>query len=143
MRNSHTWVKPCEIESKVLISGDFTPVRSHKLTNSFATSENFVLGFDLVVHGVAHGWRTTCTLEMLTQSAFPLCGPIQGVQKLHVRLGKKSGWSHGCDPPTHLPLGTSTHIEIRDVGGTFSVSFNGVVQCTTDYTGQVLPARTD
>ena len=82
MRNSHMWVKPCESESesKVLISGDFTPVRSHKLTNSFATSENFVLGFDLVVHGVAHGWRTTCTLEMLTQSAFPLCGPIQGVQ---------------------------------------------------------------
>ena len=60
-----------------------------------------------------------------------------------MRLGKKSGWSHGCDPPTHLPLGTSTHIEIRDVGGTFSVSFNGMVQCTTVFTGQVLPARTD
>ena len=63
--------------------------------------------------------------------------------KLYVRLGKKSGWSHGCDPPIHLPLGTSTHIEIRDVGGTFSVSFNGMVQCTTDYTDQVWPARTD
>ena len=55
MRSSHMWVKPCKSESKVLISGDFTPVRSHKLTNSFATSEDFVLGFDLVVHGVAHG----------------------------------------------------------------------------------------
>ena len=31
-----------------------------------------------------------------------------------------------------VPLGTSTHIEIRGIGGTFSVSFNGVVQCTTD-----------
>ena len=33
-------------------------------------------------------------------------------------------------PTDPLPLGTSTHIEIRDVGGTFSVSFNGMVQCT-------------
>ena len=41
-----------------------------------------------------------------------------------------------------LTLGKSTHIEIRDVGGsTFSVSFNGVVQCTIDYTGHVF-ART-
>ena len=62
---------------------------------------------------------------------------------MYVRLGKQSGWSHGCDPPTYLPFGTSTHIEIRDVGGTFSVSFNGMVQCTTVFTGPVLPARTD
>ena len=42
-----------------------------------------------------------------------------------------------------LTLGKSTHIKIRDVGGTFSSSFNGVVQCTIDYSGHVLPARTD
>ena len=34
-----------------------------------------------------------------------------------------------------------TRIEIRDVGFTFSFSFNGVAQCTTD-TGHVLHART-
>ena len=33
--------------------------------------------------------------------------------------------------------------EIRDVVGTFSFSFNGVAQCTIDYTGHVLHARTD
>ena len=38
-----------------------------------------------------------------------------------------------------LTLGKSTHIEIRDVLGTFFVSFNGVVQCTIDYIGHVLP----
>ena len=62
---------------------------------------------------------------------------------LHVRMSKKSSWNHGCDPPSHVPLGKSTHFEIRDVGGTFSVSFNGVVQCTIDYTCHVLHARTD
>ena len=49
-------------------------------------------------------------------------------------------WLRPTDP---LPLGTSTHIEFRDVGSTFSVSFNGMVQCTPVFTGQVLPARTD
>ena len=63
--------------------------------------------------------------------------------RLHVRMSKKSGWNHGCDPPSRVPLGKSTHIEIRDVGGTFSFSFNGVLQCTIDYTGHVLHARTD
>ena len=37
----------------------------------------------------------------------------------HVRVSKKSGWNHGCDPPSQVPLGKSTHIEIRDVGSTF------------------------
>ena len=62
---------------------------------------------------------------------------------LHVRVSKKSGWNHGCDPPSQVLLGKSTHIEIRDVVGTFCVSYNGVVQCTKDYTGHVLHARTD
>ena len=39
--------------------------------------------------------------------------------------------------------GKNTHIEIRDVVGTFFVSFNGVVQCTIDCSGHVLPTRTD
>ena len=39
--------------------------------------------------------------------------------------------------------GTNTHIEIRDVGGTFFISFNGVVQCSMDYSGHVLSTRTD
>ena len=47
----------------------------------------------------------------------------------------------GCDPQSQVPLGKSTHIEIRDVGDTFSMSFNGEVQCTTDCAGHVLPAR--
>ena len=41
-----------------------------------------------------------------------------------------------------LTLGKNTHIEIRDVGDTFSFSFNGVVHCTIDYSGHVLPTRT-
>ena len=36
-----------------------------------------------------------------------------------------------------------THIEIRDVVGTFFVMFNRVVECTIHYTGHVLHARTD
>jgi hypothetical protein len=143
MRSSHMWVKPCESESKVLISGDFTPVRSHKLTNSFATSENFVLGFDLVVHGVANGWRNILHFGNANTERIPAVWTYSRSSKLHVRMGKKHGWNHGCDPPSQVPLGKSTHIEIRDVGGTFSVSFNGVVQCTVDYTGKVLSARTD
>ena len=39
--------------------------------------------------------------------------------------------------------GKNTHVEIRDVGGTFFVSFNEEVQCTIDYTGHVLPALTE
>ena len=58
-------------------------------------------------------------------------------------MSKKSGWNHRCSPPSQVLLGKSTHIEIRDVGGTFFVSFNVVVQCTIDCTGHVLPARTD
>ena len=38
-----------------------------------------------------------------------------------VRMSKKSGWNHGCDPPSQVPLGKSTHIAIRDVVGTFFV----------------------
>ena len=56
---------------------------------------------------------------------------------------KKSNWNHGCDPPSQVLLGKNTHVEIRDVGGTFFVSFNGVVQCTIDSTGHVLHARAD
>ena len=37
----------------------------------------------------------------------------------------------------------STHIEIRDVVGTFFVMFSRVVECTMRYTGHVLHARTD
>ena len=43
-----------------------------------------------------------------------------------------------------MPLGKSTHIEIRDVGGTFFISFNGVVQCVRFFFfGHVLHAHTD
>ena len=79
--------------------------------------------------------------------ALPLSGPIQGVKKNCMCDWARS--QAGATAATHRPtcrLGTSTHIEIRDVGGTFSVSFNGMVQCTTVFfffTGQVLPARTD
>jgi hypothetical protein len=143
MRSSRMWVKPCESESKVLISGDFTPVRSHKITNSFDTRENFVVGFDLVVHGVAHGWRNILHFGTSNAERIPAVWTYSQSSRLHVRMATKSSWNHGCDPPSKVPLGQSTHIEIRVAGGTFSVSFNGVVQCTTDYTGHVLPARTD
>ena len=63
--------------------------------------------------------------------------------RLHVRMSKKSSWNHGCDSPSQVPLGKNTHIEIRDVVGTFFASFNGVVQCTIDCTGHVLHARID
>ena len=63
--------------------------------------------------------------------------------RLHVRMSKKSGWNHGCDLPSRVPLKKSTHIEIRDVVCTFFVSFNGEVQRTMDFFGHVLPARTD
>ena len=53
---------------------------------------------------------------------FPLCGPIYGVQDCTCEC-----------PRSQAGLGKSTHIEIRDVRGTFFVSFNGVVQCTIDY----------
>ena len=46
-------------------------------------------------------------------------------------------------PRSQAGAGKSTHIEIRDVGGMFFVSFNRVVQCTIDYTCHVLHARTD
>ena len=42
-----------------------------------------------------------------------------------------------------LIFGKSTHVEVREVVGTFFVSFNGVVQCTIDCTGHVLDARAD
>ena len=58
-------------------------------------------------------------------------------------MSKKSSWNHGCDPPSQVPLGKNTHIEICGVGGTFCFSFNGVVQCTVDDTGHVLYARSD
>ena len=46
-------------------------------------------------------------------------------------------------PTDPLPLVTSTHIEIRDVESTLSVSFNGMMQCTPVFTGRMLLARTD
>ena len=52
--------------------------------------------------------------------------------RLHMRMCEKSGWNHDCDLPSRVPLGKSTHIEIRDVVGTFFVSFNGEVQCMHD-----------
>ena len=36
-----------------------------------------------------------------------------------------------------------THNEIHDVDGSFFVTFNGLLQCTMDYTDHVLHARTD
>ena len=101
-----------------------------------------MLGFDLVVHGVAHGWRTTCTLEVLTQTHSCCVDPFKEFITA-CAIGQEVRLEPRLRPTDPLPLGTSTHIEIRDVGGTFSVSFNGMVQCTTVFTGQVLPARTD
>ena len=63
---------------------------------------------------------------------FPLFGPIQGVQDCTCEC-----------PRSQAGTGKSTHVEIRDVGGTFFVSSNGVVQCRTDYSGHVLHARID
>ena len=58
-----------------------------------------------------------------------------------MRLGKKSGWSHGCDPLTHCRLGRA--LTLRFV--TLAVrSLSRVTEwCTPVFTGQVLPARTD
>ena len=50
---------------------------------------------------------------------------------LHV---KRSGEWLNMESRNLVP-GRAPHIEIRDVVGTFFVSFNGVVQCTIDYTG--------
>ena len=58
--------------------------------------------------------------------------PIQGVQDC----------TCAC-PRSQAGTGKSTHIEIRDAGGTFSVSFNGVERNTIHYIGYVLHARTD
>ena len=144
MRNSHMWVKPCESECKVLISGDFIPVRSHKLTNSFATSENFVLGFDLVVHGVAHGWRNILHFGNVNTEHIPDVWTHSRSSKAACANGQEVRLEPRLRSTVpNWPLGKSSRIEIRDVGGTFSVSFNGVVQCTTDFSGQVLLARTD
>ena len=63
--------------------------------------------------------------------------------KLHVRMSKKSSRNHRCDLPLRVPLGKSTHVEIRNVRVTCFVSFNGEVQCTIDYTRHVLHARID
>ena len=137
MRSSHMWVKPCESESKVLIAGDFTPVSASQQAKTLCWASTW---WSTVSH-MAGG--TSCTLEMLTRSAFPLCGPIQEVQNCMCEWARSQA---GTTAAIHRPrcrFWKSTRIEIRDVGGTFSVSFNGVVQCTTDYTGQVLPARTD
>ena len=82
-------------------------------------------------------------LEMFLRSAFPLCGPIQGVQNCMCEWARSQAGTTAAIHRPHCRFGKSTRIEIRDVGGTFSVSFNGVVQCTTDCIGQVLPARTD
>ena len=86
-----------------------------------------------------------CTVQSDTSQFedIPAVWTYSRSSRLHVWMSKKSGWNHGCDPPSQVPLGKSTHIEIRDVGGTFSVSFNGEVQCTIDDTGHVLHARTD
>ena len=46
--------------------------------------------------------------------------------RLHVRMSKKSSLNHGCDPSSQVLLGKSTHIENRDVGGTF-VLWSGTV----------------
>ena len=60
-----------------------------------------------------------------------------------MRLGKKSGWSHGCDPPTHCRLGRAltlsfVTLEVR--------SLSRLTEwCSARqffFTGQVLPART-
>ena len=52
--------------------------------------------------------------------------------------------NQGCEcPRSQAGTGKSAHIEIRDVVGTFSFSFNGEAQCTIDFTGHVLHARTD
>ena len=42
-----------------------------------------------------------------------------------------------------IPPLFNTHNEIQDVDGTFFVTFNGLLQCTMDYTDHVLHARTD
>ena len=90
-----------------------------------------------------HRWKTvvaywTATLwDSLSKSVEDIPGVwiYSRSSRLHVRMSKKSNWNYGCDPPSQVPFGKSTHMEIHDVGRAFFVSFNGVVQCTVDYTG--------
>ena len=135
MRNSHMWVKPCEGESKVLISGDFTPMitQTHEqLRDKRELCAGFRPGGPRCRTWLADNLHFGSVNTDPFKEFITACAIGQEV-RLEPRLR----------PTDPLPLGTSTHIELRGVGGTFSVSFNGMVQCTTVFTGQVLPARTD
>ena len=89
----------------------------------------------VVVHGVAHGWRHILHFRNVSTERFPAVSSHSKSSILHVLMGrkkKKVRLEPQCVPPTHLPLGTSTHVAVRVVRGTYSVSSNGVVQRTTD-----------
>ena len=107
--------------------------------------------------GSLWSWQFRIMQRKFTLSRTGQVGPIQGVQDCTCECPRSQAgymvrsmhltpmWSGWMLQHVVVESGArkNAHIEICDVVGTFFVSFNGVVQCTIDCSGHMLPTRTD
>jgi hypothetical protein len=128
----------------ILISSDRKCQKHGGLvTSTFTTSRFFELSFDLVPHGKVRGWNNILHIGNTNGERIPAVWMFSGSTRLHVRMGSTRSWNDGCDPTAWLPLHQKTRVAIRLLEDTFSVLYNGTVQCTKSFAGVHIDGRSN
>ena len=103
------------------------PERNALLT----TVQTFELSFDLTPHdsAPADAWRSIVHFGQ-SHTYLPAFYLYPGSTRLEVCMERQGGHIC-CNPEETLPVGEVTHVGVRLVGETFTVSFNGQQKCIT------------
>ena len=107
------------------------PERNALLT-TVQTAETFELSFDLTPHdsAPADAWRSIVHVGQSNGQVLPAFYLYPRSTRLEVCMGRQDG--NICSSPEEtLPVGEVTHVGVRLVGDTFTVSLNGQQKCIT------------
>ena len=116
----------------ILISYVGRRPESNALLTTVQTAETFELSFDLTPQDIApaDAWRSIVHFGQSDGQCLPAFWLYPGSTRLHVCMGRQDR-NICCDPEETLPVGEVTHVGVRLVGDTFTVSLNGQQKCIT------------
>ena len=105
---------------------------SNALLTTVQTAETFELSFDLTPHdsAPADAWRSIVHFGQSNGQRLPAFWLFPGSTRLCVYMGRQDRLI-SCEPEETLPVGEVTHVGVRLVGDTFTVSLNGQQKCIT------------
>ena len=119
------------------------PIENTKLA-SVQTAETFEVSFDVTPLNPApsNRWASVVDFRDSDTRAIPGVYFDTGSTRLVVLMHPQDGSYVTCGPTPPLPVGQVTHVGVRLVGDTFSISLNGQEACSTGgFYGNRLPAQ--